>query len=70
MSFQDNSRNLSHINSLAYSREFYLCLYKHSKTLIVSKNFKQEVKSVSLFSDLLVSVPLLEKVKFLTLQVS
>ena len=70
MSFQDISRYLSHTNSLPYSREFYLCLYKEGETLIVTKNFKQEVKSVSLFSDSLVSVPLLEKVKFSTLQVS
>ena len=34
---------LSHTNSLPYFIEFYLCLYKHSKTLIVTKNFKEEV---------------------------
>ena len=34
---------LSNTTSLGYSREFYLCLYKHSKTLIVTKNLKEEV---------------------------
>ena len=51
---------LSHKNSLVYSRNFVLCLYKCSKTLIVSITPRKGDCLVCLKQD---------KVKFLTLQV-
>ena len=57
---------LSHTKSLVYSIKFHLYLYKHSKTLIISKTSRKEVKRAIFLRDSFVCL-MLEKFKFLTL---